>query len=126
MAGDGETTIELSGPLFEGKLGEDIAEAIADAGIAVAEEAIDQIRNRLDVNLKEPTGYYRSRIDWFPRGDDFVVSDSNVVYGPWLEGVGTRNASSSFKGYEVFRRTRRDLEQVAYQIAEETIGRVLS
>lgn len=123
MAGpEPEVFIDLTGPLFDGKLPEDIAEAIADAGIMVAEEAVDQIRNRLDINLQNPTGYYRSNIDWFPRGESFVVSDSGVVYGPWLEGVSRRNASSSFKGYEIFRRVRRDLDTVAHDIAQEVIS----
>ena len=33
------------------------------------------------------------------------ISDSNLVYGPWLEGVGSRNQTTRFKGYFQFRLT---------------------
>ena len=34
-----------------------------------------------------------------------TIDDGNVVYGPWLEGISSRNQSTRFKGYASFRRT---------------------
>jgi len=45
-----------------------------------------------------------------------IVVDSNVVYGPWLEGVSSRNQATRFKGYAIFRRTRDKLQGLAGQI----------
>lgn len=124
MADDG-VEITFEGSLFDGSLMDLLEEARQDAGRAVAEEAADQIRNRLDIVLQEPTGYYRSRIEPHPRGDDWVVSDWGVVYSSWLEGTSSRNASTRFKGYETFKKVRRSIDQVADQIAEDTYARFL-
>lgn len=42
------------------------------------------------------------------------VSDSGLVYGPWLEGVGSRNYPvTRFKGYSTFRKVRQQIERKA-------------
>ena len=57
-----------------------------------------------------PTGHYRRSI----HGDlasslHGRIHDSNVVYGPWLEGVGSRNDTTRFKGYAIFRNVKQGL-----------------
>ncbi len=39
-----------------------------------------------------------------------IIHDSQVIYGPWLEGVSSRNQSTRFKGYSMFRKARQQLE----------------
>jgi len=42
------------------------------------------------------------------------VHDSGIVYGPWLEGVGSRNYPvTRFKGYSTFRKVRQEIERKA-------------
>ncbi len=42
------------------------------------------------------------------------VHDSGIVYGPWLEGVGSRNFPvTRFKGYSTFRKVRQEIERKA-------------
>ena len=44
----------------------------------------------------------------------YMVHDSGLVYGPWLEGVGSRNAPvTRFKGYSMFRKVAQQLERKA-------------
>jgi hypothetical protein len=50
-----------------------------------------------------------------------VVQDGGVIYGPWLEGVGSRNRTTRFKGYFTFRRTTAQLNVRATPIAEELL-----
>ena len=50
-----------------------------------------------------------------------TISDSNVVYGPWLEGVSSRNESTRFKGYGIFRKTRDKLQGMAHDIMEKHV-----
>lgn len=54
-----------------------------------------------------------------------VIYDSGVVYGPWIEGVGTRNAASRFKGYAMFRKARTALERGKRQRIERHLRRNL-
>ena len=76
-----------------------------------SEEAENRVRQRLDIVLRNPTGYYRSRINSDVTATQGLVHDSNVIYGPWLEGIGSRNATTRFKGYHHWRRTVQYLEQ---------------
>ena len=42
-----------------------------------------------------------------------MIHDSDAVYGPWLEGVGSRNETTRFKGYAMFRNAYQHLEKIA-------------
>lgn len=81
--------------------------------LEVARYAADMIRDRLRDVLVNPTGAYVAAITVQPRGDHAAVTDSGVIYGPWLEGVAERNLISRFKGYSTFRRTAADAEAQA-------------
>ena len=56
------------------------------------------------------SGHYRSNIHGeTPSSLHGRIHDSNVVYGPWLEGVGSRNDTTRFKGYAIFRNVKQGL-----------------
>jgi hypothetical protein len=79
---------------------------------------------------KASKGHYRRNVDSRIRGLTAVIHDSNVVYGPWLEGTSARNRTTRFKGYGSFRRTgqwlnhsmSRFIRQVEPQIVRELGG----
>lgn len=71
-------------------------------------------------------GYLRSHIADIPRTDFHgVLHDSGVVYGPWIEGVSSRNAASRFKGYQMFRRATRALNAAMPRLAEKHLRRAV-
>jgi hypothetical protein len=51
-----------------------------------------------------------------------MLTDGGVVYGPWLEGVSSRNNSSRFKGYHTFRMVLQEMDKKSEEIAENTIA----
>lgn len=53
-------------------------------------------------------------------GESVVTSDL-ATYGPWLEGTGSRNQTTRFKGYYSFRLATQELDTNAEDIAEETL-----
>ncbi len=56
------------------------------------------------------TGHYRRSINGEVKSSSQgLIHDSGVIYGPWLEGVGRRNKTSRFKGYQMFRKARQKL-----------------
>ena len=72
------------------------------------------------------TGHYARSIHGAMQGSlHGVISDSNVVYGPWLEGVSSRNDASRFKGYGIFRKTRDKLQRLSGVILEKYIRRAV-
>ena len=101
-----------------GKLINDIKEEVADYGVFLVLMRLGQV-------LREPTGYYESRIRKERQTDNWMVTDSGVVYGPWLEGTGSRNQISRFKGYRTFQMTKRELDQKKVSIAQPIVDRFI-
>lgn len=111
------------GPMFNGKTAVAMHTYADQVGYKVATYAEDQIQQRLGQVLQHPTGYYQSKVTVERAGSGYRVSDQGVVYGPWLEGVSSRNQSTRFKGYQTFRRTKALVDRKAPQIAAELLTR---
>ena len=109
----------MSGPFFdEGTRTKAVDNFVSETQSDVAQETVNRIQNELGTVLKHPTGYYRSHIQTSNRQDRSIVTDGGVVYGPWLEGVSSRNNKSRFKGYYTFRRIAQRMRNEAGTIAE--------
>lgn len=54
-----------------------------------------------------------------------LVSWNKLIYGPWLEGVGSRNTTTRFKGYFIFRQATTKLRVKASHIFRRRIERVV-
>lgn len=109
------------GSIVDGRLMRQLDTAADDIETEVGEYAVDQIRRRLDRVLRNPTGFYRSRVQVETLGDRLRVTDSGVIYGPWLEGVSRRNQSTRFKGYKTFRLVAQDVRREAARIAADVV-----
>ena len=126
-------TVDVSGPVFDGR-----AEAAAHAFAHHVEEelgdlGVTMIRAYLPTQyqyLSNPAslgfhgnrnhfipGYYQSVIHKLDAGDSVLIHDTPCVYGPWLEGVGSRNATTRFKGYHTFRVIAQLLQGIAVEVA---------
>jgi len=78
-------------------------------------------------------GYYQSRIQTERAVEDAqLIRDDRVVYGPWLEGVSSRNfrvmpgrirrgLSPRFSGYHAFREIAQVLDAQAEAMAEDRL-----
>lgn len=89
---------------------------------AVAEYALWRVKGYNASDFQNPTGRYRSRLR-IVRRTFTEVNDSDSVYGPWLTGTGSRNATTRFKGYQHWRRTRQDVERQAARIGNMVVQR---
>jgi hypothetical protein len=89
--------------------------------IAVGQWALWQIKAYNAADFKHPTGHYRSQLHVVTRGV-VEVNDSASVKGPWLEGTGSRNSRSRFKGYWHWRRTNQRATSAANRIAREIVA----
>jgi hypothetical protein len=93
------------------RLFEDFEEDLEEEG---AEWALDHIRGTFHRSFKHPTGYYESHVEIRNTATGQEVWDGGFagpVYGPWLEGVGSRNNTTRFKGYHAFRNAAAALER---------------
>lgn len=118
--------VTLSGPLLDGRAGPIIAAMGRDMQEQIAAQGYADVMANLNASIRNPTPYYETQIVIQDRADDLVVHDRGVVYGPWLEGVGSRNAATRFKGYASFRRAFQTLERRAPVLAERVLGLYLA
>jgi hypothetical protein len=116
--------VTTSGPLFDRRAGRVMGAYIDRVERKIAEGGVKILRREMRRVFKNPNGYYESRV----RADRGVITDSGVVYGPWLAGTGSRNYPvTRFKGYDHWTVTQRELDRrkrgVAERVLRQYIGR---
>jgi len=123
----GDVDITISGPLFDGRAAREFAAYADEAREDIAEFAEEHVLNLMGQAFRHPTGYYESNVMTERASADVSrVHDSGVVYGPWLEGVGTRNrARPGFPGYFHWRRTKALLALRGPVMAQRLLERYL-
>jgi hypothetical protein len=117
----GDVEVTTSGPLFDGRYKAELRAALDDIEDAVAQQAYSNVMANLNASIRNPTPYYETQIVVQNAVTGREVNDRGIVYGPWLEGVGSRNATSRFKGYSSFRRAAQKTEGEAGPIAEHAL-----
>jgi hypothetical protein len=129
-----DMTMEVKGPVFD-RRGRDMVER-------AMEHAMNDLVEQSEAHISEmarprpapgvylsrgeggrSTGNYRRNISGKTQGLTGTLSDGGVVYGPWLEGTGSRNQTTRFKGYQMFRKTRQWAEEKSSEIANAHLRR---
>jgi hypothetical protein len=103
------TDFSVSGPVLTGASPAIVQEMNDQIVIAVAARGLESVQRILNEKIQNPTPYYETQIMVQEMGDVRVVHDRDIVYGPWLEGVSSRNSETRFKGYAAFRKSRQSL-----------------
>lgn len=101
-----ESTIHVTGPLFDGRAARASRELCDAIEYSVAWQAHAEAMQIMDASFKHPTPYYEVQVTAERRGDSMVVHDRGIAYGPWLE-TGASNQPTRFRGYHSFRRATR-------------------
>lgn len=117
--------MDKHGPVFDGRAAHAAHDLVQHLEEKLAQEGYNDVRRELGHVLKHPTGYYESRIQTDNLGGESVIHDGGVIYGPWLEGVGSRNRSTRFKGYFTFRKVAQRLNSRSELIARVIVPRYL-
>lgn len=134
--------VTFSGPFFTPEGDQILTGGIVSARHAVAargvELAVGAFDNHIRVNRHQHTstitttdesrsytsegnhGSYTMDID--VPGNSTAVTTSNAKYGPWLSGTGSRNATTSFKGYPAFDEAASQLDDQAGDVAREALA----
>lgn len=110
----------VRGPLPDGRAEKALEEYVQDVSKVVAQRGARLVVSLLKSSIKNPTPHYWNTIHIEPLGSGWEVTDTNAIYGPWLEGTGSRNrARPGFPGYHSFRRAGQQLDGMAGPIAED-------
>jgi hypothetical protein len=119
--------VSFSGPLFDGKTAASFESSSAECAKALAEKLAKAWTNNLNASIKNGTGFYVSQIETRQdSADKYTVDDKDVVYGPWLEGLGSRNYPHTvFRGYMSLRKAKQTVQDKSMQICQPIINRLL-
>jgi hypothetical protein len=116
-----DVSTSRNGPLFDGRAQRLANEYVNRLERNLAEEGLNILREEMHAVFRNPTGYYESRCKV---EDGRKITDSRVVYGPWLAGVGSRNFPvTRFKGYDHWIKTRHRLNERKQGIGERLLRR---
>jgi hypothetical protein len=117
-----ELEVTVTGPLFNGTATAELKAALDDIEKDVAQQAYANVMTNLEGSIQHPTPYYETQVIAQNMATSWVVHDRGIIYGPWLEGTGSRNRTTRFKGYASFRKAAQKTEAEAVPIAEHALA----
>ena len=120
---------DLIGPMFDGVGPAVMAEYCDEVRHTEADEIERLVKFHLAQVIRVNHGVYMGFIHQEASGDEITVTDRWIVYGPWLEGVGTRVGGpgtgkwplTRFPGYHTFRIVFEEYNKIALERAEEML-----
>lgn len=128
-------SVTCRGSLFDGSLERAVARGCEDARTDVGDFGVERVQERFDQVLRHDAWEYRAgkRIPGTLRaavqakteGDRVTVGNGDVIYQWWIEGVGSRNRITRFKGYFTFRKIMVVVRAETPHITRRIIGRVV-
>lgn len=126
--------VRVSGPLFANGLNAVLERTVQQLMETGHDRLNDTLRMRpqgvyLSVSEaqkgKASVGHYRRSLHTERKGMSAVIDDGRVVYGPWLEGISSRNQRTRFKGYASFRRVGQYLQRLVPSVLTKNIQRLV-
>jgi hypothetical protein len=122
--------VKLVGPIFEGKAGPMLDKATSRAIKALADKGEERLAG---LSKMRPGGVFKTVAQAgrrnaskgnYRRLNKKAVTElslrlyNTAIYGAWLEGTSSRNATSEFKGYAIYRRMTQYLQSLVPRIAQ--------
>jgi len=127
----------VKGPLWDGEADMAVERFLQDTRRRVADEGVLALKAFPMDKTGRARGNFQENVHRVTRTGGGPGSEveaipgpkiKGVVFSPWLEGVSQRNASTRFKGYQLFRKVRlklaRDWRRDAQAELERYIGQM--
>lgn len=97
--------VRVTGPIVEGRGPAVVDDMLRDARTDLAATGLHEVMDHLAASIRHRTPYYETRLNIESGPNVEIVNDDRVIYGRWLEGVGSRNyPKTRFRGYRAFGR----------------------
>src|ERR1044071_1485950 len=107
----------ITGPIGDGTAIEACEEWAEQVTEKLGERGVELLREFPMNKTGRARGGFQEALHTVRRNRSTVVipgpMDRGVTWAPWLEGTSSRNRSTTFKGYHLFRQTRQQLEDEA-------------
>jgi hypothetical protein len=122
-------SLDVSGPLSDGRAEKAVGEWQERTTQALADEAVKMLGGTVMDKGGRSHGAFRENLHEVRKTRSDVTVPGPMIRGvtwaPWLEGTSTRNRSTQFPGYHVFSRTRAGLSQRATEIGQRVLDEVM-
>lgn len=131
------TGVKFSGPLFDGQAEQAVKDGVRAARQAVAAQGERLVRAVFSSVIRQNHGRFLNSVTSTEQSrtysaggysmavtvglDEDIVTTDLATYGPWLEGTGSRNETTRFKGYHGFRQAAQELNFSAQEIADQAL-----
>lgn len=119
----------VDGPLSNGEAEKAALEWAEATARRLGDEGVDLLKAFPMNKTGRARGGFQSELKAVSTSPTRVVirgpQDRGVVWSSWLEGTSTRNSSTGFKGYHLFRKTRLQLDKMAPGVGQEELEKYL-
>lgn len=115
--------VSESGPVFDGRAVHEMQDASDEWVRNLATTGASVVRTNENTSFRTQTPHARMQVEAKADPPGWLIWDQNLIYGAWLEGVGSRNRTTRFKGYASFRRAVSTINARAVAIGQPVVAR---
>lgn len=119
----------IEGPIGDGRATEATREWSRRVSQELGEEGVRQLRAFPMDKSGRSHGNFRRTLAVMRKSPAEVripgVQERGIVWASWLEGTSERNRSTGFKGYRLFRKARKALDEKAPEIGQKALDELL-
>lgn len=119
------SNVTMTGPIFSPNVESQTKEEIRAIERELAKEGIGMVREQLHPGHGYVSGDFRRSITASRKTLNTTIYPRLWVIGLWLEGVGSRNDTTRFKGYAIFRKAREVLARESDDIAQRGVAKLV-
>lgn len=114
--------VHAHGPVFDGRADREFHDAARKMEEDVGHAADAEWHRYMNISFKNPTPYYETQVVLQRESGHVVVHDRGIIYGFWLEGIGSRNwPVTRFRGYHSRDKAVDSVEPQVTAICERTL-----
>lgn len=117
-------TVKKTGPLFDGRADAAVDRFVRDSTKVLTLAGTQMVKLRFKSRIQVNTGRFLGRITGEVSGAIGKIYTKFILYGYWLEGVGSQNATTRFKGYWGYRETFIELDARSEEILAPLVAKL--
>jgi hypothetical protein len=117
--------VKKEGPLFDGRAQAAVTRFTRDSTKVLTQVGTDMVKLKYGARIRVNTGTFLGRITGEVSGTIGRIYTKYILYGYWLEGVGSQNATTRFKGYWAYAETFLELDSRSLEILKPLIDKMI-
>lgn len=114
-----------SGPLFDGRAKAAVERFTRDGTSVLTRVGTEMVKFKYASRIQVNRNRFLGRITGEVNGSVGQIYTKFILYGYWLEGVGSRNATTRFKGYWAYRDSYIELDARSREILQPLIDKMI-